>query len=142
MPSQLIRLLLEHHAYPVIDSDSADLFLKSCGDAVLFFTEDPKRYPESNDVAVILPELMQRFEGRLTAAVVHRQAEQQLRARFPFNEWPALVFVRDGMFVGAVTRVQDWDAYLREFERLLEAEPVALKSVGIPVVSENAGGCH
>jgi len=142
MPSPLIENMIEQQGYAVVDEHSIGAFLESSETAVLFFTENPKHYPESNDVAVILPELMKQFAGRLKVAVVDRAAEQALRARYPFNEWPALVFVRNGDYIGAISRVQDWDVYLREFERLLNAEPSPIKGFKIPVVSESAGSCH
>ncbi|MET0088036.1 MAG: hypothetical protein ABW082_16130 [Sedimenticola sp.] len=142
MPSPLIRMLIEEHNYPLVDEHSVDSLLQENECTVLFFTENPKHHPESNDVAVILPELMKRFGERLEVAVVERDAEQALRARYPFNEWPALVFLRGGDYLGAISRVQDWDVYLREFERLLDAEPAPVPSIRIPVVSESAGSCH
>ncbi|MES9963437.1 MAG: hypothetical protein ABW116_07835 [Candidatus Sedimenticola sp. 20ELBAFRAG] len=142
MPSPLIRHLTEQHDYPVADEHNIEKLLKQGECTVLFFTENPKHHPESNDVAVILPELMKRFSERMSVAVVDRNAEQALRARYPFNEWPALVFLRGEDYLGAVSRVQDWDVYLREFERLLNAEPVPAPRFKIPVVSESAGSCH
>lgn len=90
MPSPLIRILVEQHNYPMVDEHTVDQFLQQSECSVLFFTENPKHHPESNDVAVILPELMKRFGERVNVGVVDCNAEQALRARYPFNEWPAL----------------------------------------------------
>lgn len=142
MPSPLIEKMIEQHGYRRVDEHSVDAFVQDSECSVLFFTENPKHYPESNDVAVVLPELMKQFTGRLQVAVVEREAEQTLRARYPFNEWPSLVFLRKGDYLGAISRVQNWEDYLREFERLIDAEPSPVKGFKIPVVAETTSNCH
>ncbi|WP_260291397.1 hydrogenase-1 expression HyaE [Sedimenticola hydrogenitrophicus] len=139
MPSTLIRQMIQQQAYPELDEATLVPFLAQQEHTVLFFTGDPKQYPESNDVAVILPELAARFAGRFRVAVVAREAELPLQKRFPFSSWPALVFLRGEHFLGAITRVQNWGEYLTEIERLLGAEPLHLRGVGIPVVAAVAG---
>ena len=69
MTSPLIDRLVDELGYPVLDDDNFEDFITSTPYSVLFLTEDPKRFPESLDVAVILPELIKRF-GQLTPAVV------------------------------------------------------------------------
>ena len=90
---------------------------------MLFFTGDPARVRESDDVAMILPELITAFDGRFRAAVVSRESERPLQARFRFTAWPTLVFLRRGAYLGAISRVRDWNDYLDEIAGLLEAEP-------------------
>ena len=70
MPSPLIEQLTREHGYPTLGADDAEKLLSQPGNLVLFFTEDPKRYPEANDVAVVLPELVTAFPGRFRVAVV------------------------------------------------------------------------
>ncbi|AKH21754.1 hypothetical protein [Sedimenticola thiotaurini] len=135
MPSTLIRLMIEQQDYPVVDTTTLDDFLQAQPHSVLFFTGDPKKYPESDDVAVILPELAAHFAGRFRVAVVAREAEEALQQRFPFSSWPALVFLRGEHYLGAITRVQNWSDYLGEIERLLGAEALHLRGVGIPVIA-------
>jgi len=141
MPSPLIRSMVEQYAYPVLDEDSAEAFLADNHEVVLFFAENPTQYPESNDVAMILPELVKAFSGRLQAALIAKSAERALQARYGFGTWPALVFLRDGEYLGVITQVQNWDDYLREIQRLLDSEPVRPPGFKIPVVSEPASGC-
>ncbi|MCU7925202.1 MAG: hypothetical protein KZQ97_02025 [Candidatus Thiodiazotropha sp. (ex Dulcina madagascariensis)] len=88
-----------------------------------------------------LPLLMQAFADRLQVAVVDRTCEHQLHARFPFDGWPALVMLRDGDYVGAISRMQDWEVYLSEIERLLSTEPTTAPQFKIPVVSAGSH-CH
>lgn len=142
MPSPLIDNMIEKYHYPVLESDSADAFIDSSDEVVLFFAENPKQYPESNDVAMILPELVKAFGGRFKAALVAQSAERSLQARYGFGTWPALVFLRRGEYLGVITQVQNWEDYLREIQRLLDAEPSKPPGFKIPVVSETTQGCQ
>lgn len=142
MPSPLIDALIDRQGYPVVDERTLPGFLETNSHSVLFFTEDPERYPESNDVAVILPELMKVFGHECGAAVIHRDAEKNLQKRFGFGVWPALVLMRGNDYLGAITRVQDWSDYLAEFGQLLAAEPTRPPGIGVPVVEEPGGTCH
>ncbi|MCU7853992.1 MAG: hypothetical protein KZQ80_17480 [Candidatus Thiodiazotropha sp. (ex Monitilora ramsayi)] len=141
MPSTLIRDLIDNKGVPVVDEVSLEAFTSEHPNVLLFFTENPVQFPESNDVAVVLPLLMQTFAERFKVAVVNRNCERQLHARFPFDGWPALVHLREGRYVGAISRMQDWDVYLSEIERLLNAEPAAVSGFPIPVVSAQSA-CH
>ena len=144
--SYLIDRLVDELGYPRLDTDTFDAFAAAHEHAVAFFTEDPRAFTESSDVAVILPELMRVYGHRLAAGVVDRGAERALHRRFRFRTWPALVFLRRGAYVGVITGVQDWTVFLEEFERLLAAGPVAPPRADIPVTTAGrpagcAGGC-
>jgi hydrogenase-1 operon protein HyaE len=149
MTEPLIEALTERHGLPLLTEDALDAFVAPDRHTLLFLAGDPLRYPESLDVAVILPELVKAFAGRFSAAVADRDSEQALRARFGFTRWPALVMLRGDAYVGAITRVRDWSQYLAELERLLHADPSRPPGVGIPVVAEGGlgdddsnGRCH
>lgn len=139
MPSPLIRRLSEQDHYPIVDVENLDAFLQSHDDVVLFFTENPAQYPESNDVAVILPELVKVYGGALTAAVVDRDSDRELQKRYGFLRWPALVFLRRGEYLDVITQVQDWNVYLDEINRILKLAPSRPPGNRIPVVG--AAGC-
>jgi hydrogenase-1 operon protein HyaE len=141
MPSPLIQELIESKGVPLVDEDSLEAFTQQHTSVWLFFTESPMQFPESNDVAVVLPLLMQEFGDRFNLAVVDRSCERKLQARFPFDSWPALVHLRDGKYIGAITRMQDWDVYLSEIAKLLTAEPSKLRGFAVPVVSAEQA-CH
>lgn len=131
----LIDRLVTELGYPVVDLDNFDEIVAGAEHVVLFFTEDPARFPESNDVAVVLPELAAAFSG-LSPAVVARHDEKTMQRQYGFTSWPALVFLRDGKYLGAITGIQDWQVYLQEIQRLLQAEPSRPPTLGIPVVSQ------
>ncbi len=80
MTSPLLARLTDDFGYQSLNADTLDAFLVDQEHCVLFFAGDPARYPETLDVAVILPELIHELGGRLTPAVIAPDAEQA---------WPA-----------------------------------------------------
>ncbi len=142
MSSELIKQIVATHGYPMVTEETLATFLSAQEHSVLFFTEDPKQYPESNDVAVILPELCRQFPGRFQVGVVERDSEHRLHRRFPFDSWPALVFMRHDQYLGAISRVQDWGVYQGEIARLLNAAPLHKGDLGIPVLAAMAIGAQ
>lgn len=137
MSSALIEDMIEQHGYPVLTTESIDGFLASHDDVVLFFTENPQHFPESNDVAVILPELVRYFGGRLSAAVIDTVSERELYRRYNFTAWPSLVFLRRGDYLGTISRVQDWQVYTREIDTLLTSPPRPAPHPQVPIIPES-----
>jgi hydrogenase-1 operon protein HyaE len=144
MTSPLIAALIERYGLPLLQADDLDFFLEAGRHNLLFLPGDPVKYPEALDVAVILPELLKAFPGRIQAAIVAPESEQTVQARFGFSRWPALVLLRGADYVGVIERVRNWDEYLAEFRRLLDAAPTRAPGVGIPISAEplSAEGCH
>ncbi len=121
-PPLVQRLLNELH-WPLLDEDGIPGFVQQVAAqgalAVLFCTGDAKRYPEILDVAVVLPELVKHYGGRLMPAVVARGADEALQKQYEFYQWPSLVFFRDGEHVETITKMQDWDVYLQRIDALM-----------------------
>lgn len=134
MSSPLINRLIEELGYPHLDQSNFEAFIKSAPYSVLFLTEEPTRFPESSDVAVILPELVNSFP-ELTPAVVSREYEKTLQGRYNFSVWPALVFLKEGRYLATITKVQNWDVYSAEIRSILALEPRRDPGIGIPVVA-------
>ena len=141
MPSPLIKNMIEQYGYPVIDADSHDDFIHAHDESVLFFTESPTRFPESDDVCMILPELVKEYGERFQPAVVAQDAQRKMQGRYGFSEWPALVFLRRGQFLGVISRVQDWNVYIQKINDLLTAEPKPLPGIGIVVEQAHSSQC-
>lgn len=120
--SFLLEQLQTRHNLPLLDADNYDLFVHGNDTVLLFFSNDPAMFPESRDVAVILPELQKAFAGRLQTAVIDKAIERELQARFRFTRWPSLVLLRGGEYVGAISGIKDWREYLVEIDRLLAIE--------------------
>lgn len=127
MSRELLENLTTRYGYPLLGEAALEPFLQAGGNSVLFFTGDPEKHPEALDVAVILPEIMKQFGDRCRAAVISRSAEQELRMRFAFNAYPALVLLRGDQCLGVIERVKDWAVYLSEFELLLGAKAISVK---------------
>ncbi len=120
--SVLIERLVSQVGCPVANLDTIDALVAKHEFLVLFFTNDPARYPESNDVAIILPEIQRAFHGRFQVAVVDRESEQALKERYPFNQWPALVFLRRGTQLEVISKVRNWAEYRALIKPLLETD--------------------
>jgi len=134
MRSPLIERLITELGYPLLDEANIEAFVAD-QEVVLFCTEDPKRFPESNDVAVVLPELEAAFPGRFVPAVVDASIERKIQNQYGFKVWPALVFLRDGQYLGTITKIQDWAVYQHEIASILASEPSRAPGVGVPVAS-------
>lgn len=132
MSSPLIERLLEQ-GYPLIDQGNIEEFLAGPGVHVLLFTGDPEQYRETNDVAVVLPELVKAFSGRLNPGVVAREAEKPLQRRYGFRRWPALVFLRREGYLGEIAGIQNWSGYLSQIQGILEAPPRQPPGFGVAV---------
>jgi len=139
MFSVLVQNMIEQYDYPVLTEETLEGFLESSEEVVLFFTEDAKKFPETNDVAMILPELGKAFNRRFSAAVIALPDQRRLQMRYGFREWPTLVFLRNGNYLGAISRVQDWKDYLEEIGQILASEPTKAPDFMLPVSSTGAG---
>jgi len=134
------RLVSVHGAVEVGVAEYEE-FVGGRGNSLLFFSGDPGRYPESLDVAAVLPELMKAFPNQFRAGLVRAEAEVALQVKFGFGTWPALVFLRDGAYLGVLTGMRDWDDYLREIPALLAAPASRPPTLGVAVHGEASGGC-
>lgn len=122
MYSPLIQNMIEKYDYPLVTEASLDDFFQTSEYCVLFFTEDAKSFPESNDVAVVLPELMQAFSNRIKVGVVSRESERPLHARFRFSGYPSLVFFKNGGYLDVISKIHNWSEYTEEVARILDLE--------------------
>ena len=116
----LIAQLFTRHGYTNITVDNFDAFTQRPARTLLMFLEDPVRYKETLDLAVIVPEIARAFAPRLAP-------------RYAFRRWPAFVMLADGHYVGAVDGLRNWDEYLSEVAVLLERAPARAPTIGIPV---------
>lgn len=140
MFSPLTQMLIDTHGYALVDENSVDDFLAANDHSVLFFPGDAERLVESDDVAVILPELMRAFDLTIAAGVVARgEAERALQRRYRFNAFPTLVFLRGDGYLGAISRIQDWQDYVRDIRDMLSGEPTDPPPYSFPEGCVEAG---
>jgi hydrogenase-1 operon protein HyaE len=137
MSHVLIDQLMTELGYTEVSLSNHDAFVSEPGMNVLFFPGDAKTVRDATDVAVVLPELVSVFAGQLRAGVVTDVFGDGkiLMRQYGFREYPALVFVRCGEYIGTITRIQDWGDYLEKVSKLLQSESRRPPGFSIPVVS-------
>lgn len=137
----LLDRLADRIGLTLASAEDVDALLAAPGDWVLFCGGNPVQYPECLDVAVVLPELLNLYPGRLNAALAAPELEPALQARYGFSRWPSLVFLRDGAYVGVVSGMRDWPIFVAQIGAMLASTPGRPPSIGIPV-SSPAPSCH
>jgi hydrogenase-1 operon protein HyaE len=137
MSHALIDRLVSDFGYTEVSMENHEEFVATPGMNVLFLPGDPKTVKDATDVAVVLPELMEAFHGKLNVGVVTDTFGDgvNLKRLYGFTHFPSLVFVRDGAYVGTVSRIRDWQEYLTLVSELLVAEPRRRPGIPVKVVS-------
>jgi hydrogenase-1 operon protein HyaE len=125
MPSPLIDRLTSELGWPLLDGPQLDAFAGLPGERALFVTGDPAKNLETNDAAVILPELVRAFGGRFAVGVVAQPSEKAVRDRYEVWPTPSVIFLRDGRFLGAIPKIRDWSDYLDRTRAILDGAPLA-----------------
>ncbi|KIZ45020.1 MULTISPECIES: hypothetical protein [Rhodopseudomonas] len=109
---------------PTLDVAEVDAFLTSAEAAgavpILLFSGDVQRWPEAADVAVVLPELIEAFQGRLHGAVIAPQAEAALATRFSVQVYPSLVLWGGGEVLEIIPKIKDWSVYVARISAVLD----------------------
>ena len=138
MSHVLIDRLIDELGYERVTRENHDEFVATPGMNVLFFPGDPATVKDATDVAVVLPELVNTFDGQLRPGVVTDTFGdgKMLKREYGFSHFPALVFVRGGDYVGTICRIQDWADYLEQISSFLVATPRRAPGFRIPVVAE------
>jgi hydrogenase-1 operon protein HyaE len=117
--------ILRRHGLPTLDVADVDGFLTSAEAAgavpVLLFAGDALRWPEAADVAIVLPELIEAFQGRLQGAVIAPKAETELAPRFGVQVYPSLVFWRGGEVLEIIPKIRDWSVYVDRISAVLNS---------------------
>jgi hydrogenase-1 operon protein HyaE len=136
----LVQTLIDDLGYPEITVDNHDAFINQPGVSVLYFVGDPNRNRESTDVAVVLPELVNTFAGLRPGVMAdYAGSGKELERHYGFRKWPALVFLRDGNYLGALSGIRNWVDYLEAIPALLTTKPHRPPGFKIPVVVETEG---
>jgi hydrogenase-1 operon protein HyaE len=120
----LIDRLTAEFGFANLTTEAArDAYIGGAGVHVLFIPGDPARNLETTDVAVILPELRQAFQGAFDCAVVADAIETATREMAGVYKTPSLVFYRAGEQIGALPKVRDWSDYMARIAQILAARP-------------------
>jgi len=137
MTHALIERLIQELNYPEVTLDNHDSFIDMPGLNVLFFPGNPDTVKDATDVAVVLPEHITVFAPQLNPGVVTDTygAGQKLKQKYGFTHYPSLVFVRNGEYVGVISRIQNWDDYLSKINVLMASPGRRAPGFKIPVVT-------
>jgi hydrogenase-1 operon protein HyaE len=136
----LIAQLFTKHGFTDVTAANFEAFTGSAGHALLLFTEDPVRFRETLDLAVIVPEIAKTYRGRFVVGVLLPEAAREIQPRYGFRRWPAFVVLKDGHYVGAIEGLRNWDEYVAEVARLLDAPPTRPPAVGIAIKGAGESG--
>ena len=131
-----IGRMLQKHGFFRVDRNNQEF---PAGLTALLLTEDPQRNLEVLDACVILPEALKPLGDKISRRVAGAEASAPLMQQYAVARAPAVVFLRDGQYVGALNGIRDWNEYQNEVARLLEG-PAQPKPIGIPVRAENTSG--
>jgi hydrogenase-1 operon protein HyaF len=74
---------------------------------------------------VIVPELDKALGHNVAVLVASREAERAMQRRFHFASFPALVFLREGAYLGAMEGIRDWQDYVAELPEMLTRQPAS-----------------
>jgi len=111
------------------------------GLVALLLTDDPQRNLEVLDVCVILPEALKPLGGEVARWVAGPDTAAGLMQKFGVARAPAVVFLRDGQYLGGLNGIRDWRDYQSEVARLLDG-PAQPRPIAIPVrAAGNQGAC-
>ncbi len=141
MEFQMEKRNLTRHGLPEVDAATVDQFLGSVDEAraiaVLLSAGDPGRFPEAIDVAVVLPELIEAFQGRLRGAIIARSDESALGQRFGVRVQPTLIFVTKGETLGLIAKIQDWSVYVDRITKLIDRPRGQNAAVAVTIVPQH-----
>ncbi len=140
--SGLLDKLAEKHGISDLDQNGFQAFMDTSGNGVVLLTEEPDTVAESWDMAVIFPELLAAIGANLRAALSRPEGARVLQTRFGLGRLPALLFLRDGGYVGAIEGLRDWSDFVTECAAMLQKPVSRAPTIGIPVSVVAPSACH
>lgn len=127
MSTPALQALTGRHGIPVVDQNTIDAFVGPAqGEpehALLFFSgqgsSQSSDRPETSDVAVVMPQLLSAYRGRLRGAMVSPDSEAALKGRFTVLMLPSLVLTKGDEVLDVFPKIIDWSEYVERIERHL-----------------------
>lgn len=133
--SGLLDRLMAKHGLSDLDQAGFQAFMDDPGAGVVLLTDEPDTAAENWDTAVIFPELLAAMGNPLRAAIMRPEHARSLMTRFGLGRLPALLFLRDGGYVGAIEGLRDWSEYVDECAAMLQKPLSRAPSIGIAVTA-------
>ncbi len=118
----LIEALGTQHGFIAVNEHSIDDVAGALEVTMLVICGNPQVTGEALDLAVVAPELLKALGGRVAGLVAKPEAERHFQMRFGFSLFPALIFMRRGQYLGALTRIRDWPDYMVEIPQILQRQ--------------------
>lgn len=140
--SGLLDRLVVRHGVTDLDEAGFQAFVEASGSGVVLLTEEPDKAAESWDLAVIFPDLLATSGSSPRAAVLRPGPAVALQARFGISRLPALLFLRDGGYVGVIEGLRDWGDFVAEWAEMLQKPASRAPTIGIAVTAAAPSGCH
>ena len=139
----LFARLVREFGARVVTPDGCAAWAAEGGDRVLLLGGDPVRFPEALDVAVVLPELRRAHGDRFEIGVAAREHAEALAPQHGSQRWPALIFLRDGRYLGTLAGMHDWTDYVAQVGEMLARTPTRAP-IGIAAAGTGADApsCH
>lgn len=131
----LLNRLAGRHDIADLDESGFNSLLEAPGSAMVLFTEEPDKVAESWDMAVIYPELLATIGPGPSASFLRPETARALQARFGIKRMPALLFLRDGDYVGAIEGLRDWQDFVAESVEMLRKPTGHAPTIGVAVVA-------
>ncbi len=133
----LYRKLVDVEGFEELDASNYSEFIKKEGLSLILFVENPNRMKETLDALVIAPEVTKYCQLIVNKAVVPPPDARKLSAIYGFRRWPAMVFVKEGAYLGAVDGLRMWSDLIAEVDKITNGSPVYPPSIGIPIKAVN-----
>lgn len=135
---------LARQGYRQIGAEDLDAVAAASEHLLLMLNEDPVKYPEVIDNAVIVPEVLREFPaGTFDVAFADLPQSRLIARRYGIVRFPALLFLRRGDYLGVIVGLMDWPDIVRAFDERLHGEVRRPPSVGIAVTGDTpTGGCR
>lgn len=140
--SGLLDRLVGRHSVADLDEAEFQIFAAAPGVCVMLLTEEPDKAAESWDLAVIFPDLLAASGSRPRAAVLRPGPAVAVQRRFGIGRLPALLFLRDGGYVGVIEGLRDWGDFVAEWAEMLQKPVSRVPTIGIPVAADTSGSCE
>lgn len=140
--SGLLDRLASRHGVADLDETGFQAFMDAPGDGVALLTDEPDKAPESWDLAVIFPDLLAATGAGPRGGVLRPEQARALLGRFGVNRLPALLFMRDGGYVGVIEGLRDWGEFVAECAEMLQKPVSRAPTIGIAVTAAESTSCH
>lgn len=138
----LLDQLVARHGVADLDAAGFQAFMEAPGNGVVLLTEEPDKVAESWDLAVIFPDLLAATSAKLRAGVLRPQPAGIAAGRFGVKRMPALLFLRDGAYVGVIEGLRDWNEFVAACMAMLQQPVSRVPAIGIAVTAATPSSCH